>query len=63
MAYCPNCGKFQYRVWGEGGISFQCERCKTSVELIYEDGQITMRDKKTEGDARMPRMRASTGMA
>ena len=59
MVCCPNCGKFQYRVWGEGGITFQCERCKTGVEVIYADGQITLRDKKSKGESQMPRIKTA----
>ncbi len=58
MVCCPNCGKFQYRVWGEGGITFQCERCKTSFEATFMNGQITMRDREEETRTKMSGMKA-----
>ena len=63
MVCCPNCGKFQYRVWGDGGIAFQCERCKTSYEATFMNGQITMRDKDEEERTEMPRMKAKVRLA
>ena len=59
---CPTCGKFQYRVWGDGGIAFQCDRCKASVEAIFMNGQITMRD-DTDYENGYVKMKCAVNMA
>ena len=63
MLCCPYCGKFQYRIWGEGGIAFQCERCKSGFEATFMEGQITMRDREEEARSEMPKMRAKVRVA
>ena len=58
---CPECGKFQFRVWGEGGTSFQCERCKTCVVVTFMNGQFTVHDTNSEETNRFPRMKMAVG--
>ena len=53
---CPSCGKFQYRVWGEGGITFQCERCKAVFEVNYANGHFFIQQLPEE-KCRISRMR------
>ena len=59
MICCPNCGKFQYRFWGEGAITFQCERCKKGMVVLFMNGQITMRDPDPESQTGLPKMKAT----
>lgn len=60
MVFCPNCGKMLYRVWGEGEIAFQCERCKTGFVAAFTDGQLNLRDEVTDESFGRSKMRPAT---